>query len=93
MPNPRVSRSRPTLQDPDKWVPLKLTKVTKLSHNTKIYRFAYSDPEATSGMTVASCLLTKAPIGSEKKDGTKVRAAGFEPALSGLRVVDRRSHV
>ena len=57
--------------DPNAWVPLTLSKITKLSHNTAIYRFAYDDPTVTSGMTVASCLLTKAAIGSEKKDGTR----------------------
>jgi cytochrome-b5 reductase len=57
--------------DPTKFVPLTLTKVTPLSHNTAIYRFAYKDAEAASGMTVASCLLTKAPIGSTKPDGSR----------------------
>jgi len=57
--------------DPKAWVPLTLVKVEPLSANTAIYRFAYDDPEATSGMTVASCLLTKAPIGSVKEDGSR----------------------
>ena len=57
--------------DPKAWVPLKLTQVTPLTENTAIYRFAFADPEATSGMTVASCLLTKADIGKEKPDGSR----------------------
>ena len=57
--------------DPKNWVPLTLTKITKLTENTAIYRFAYKDAEASSGMTVASCLFTKAAIGSEKPDGTR----------------------
>ena len=57
--------------DPANWTPLTLAKVTKLSENTAIYRFAYDNPKATSGMTVASCLLTIAPIGSEKPDGSR----------------------
>lgn len=57
--------------DPGKWVPLKLTKVTPLTNNTAIYRFSFSDPDASSGMTVASCLLTKAAVGSEKPDGSR----------------------
>ena len=57
--------------DPSSWVPLTLSKVTKLTENTAIYRFSYKDPEATSGMTVASCLLTKAAVGSEKPDGSR----------------------
>ena len=46
-------------------------RAVPLTENTAIYRFAFADPEATSGMTVASCLLTKAPIGSEKPDGSR----------------------
>jgi len=57
--------------DPKNWVPLKLVSTIPLTDNTSIYRFAFSDPEATSGMTVASCLLTKAAIGSEKADGSR----------------------
>jgi len=57
--------------DPSAWKPLTLSKVTKLSENTAIYRFAFADPYAASGMTVASCLLTKAAIGSQKEDGTR----------------------
>ena len=57
--------------DPKKWTALTLSKVTKLSSNTAIYRFAYDDPSATSGMTVASLLMTKAAIGSEKPDGSR----------------------
>ena len=57
--------------DPKNWTPLKLVEAVPLTENTAIYRFAFADPEATSGMTVASCLLTKAPIGSEKPDGSR----------------------
>ena len=57
--------------DPKAWTPLTLTKVTPLSDNTAIYRFAFDEPTATSGMTVASCLLTKAAIGSAKPDGSR----------------------
>ena len=57
--------------DPAGWKKLTLTEKTVLSANSAIYRFAYDDPKATSGMTVASCLLTKANIGSEKPDGSR----------------------
>jgi len=57
--------------NPSKFVSLKLAKITKLTDNTAIYRFAYSDPEAVSGMTVASCLVTKSAIGSVKDDGSR----------------------
>ena len=64
------SRAAPGL-DPNDWKPLKLTSVKPISANTAIYRFAYDDQESTSGMTVASCLVTKAPIGSTKADGSR----------------------
>jgi len=57
--------------DPKSWVPLKLVKSTPLTKDSAIYSFAFADPEATSCMTVASCLLVKAAIGSEKADGTR----------------------
>lgn len=57
--------------DPKNWVPLKLVEKTPLTDNTAIYRFAFTDPAATSGMTVASLLMVKAPIGSEKPDGSR----------------------
>ena len=57
--------------DPKAWVPLTLVSSTPLSDNTAMYRFAFADPAATSGMTVASCLLTMAPIGKEKEDGSR----------------------
>ncbi len=35
------------------------------------HRFATPDPNQTSGLFVASCLLTRAPIGAKKEDGTQ----------------------
>ena len=57
--------------DPKSWVPLKLVSTEPLTENTSVYRFAFAHPEATSGMMVASCLLVKAAIGSEKPDGSR----------------------
>eukprot|EP00316_Scyphosphaera_apsteinii_P005097 CAMPEP_0119329352 /NCGR_PEP_ID=MMETSP1333-20130426/75629_1 /TAXON_ID=418940 /ORGANISM="Scyphosphaera apsteinii, Strain RCC1455" /LENGTH=285 /DNA_ID=CAMNT_0007338449 /DNA_START=74 /DNA_END=931 /DNA_ORIENTATION=- len=67
----QADAAAPAGLDPGKWVPLKLTQVTPLTNNTAIYRFAFSNPDASSGMTVASCLLTKAAIGSQKPDGSR----------------------
>jgi len=68
---PIHAEEKPVGLDPSKWVPLKLVEKTTLTENTAVYRFAYANPEATSGMAVASCLLTKAAIGSEKPDGSR----------------------
>jgi cytochrome-b5 reductase len=56
---------------PNEWRPLKLQTITPLSHDTAVYRFAYSDMRATSGMRVASCLWVRAAIGSTKADGSR----------------------
>ncbi|KAL2622464.1 hypothetical protein R1flu_002669 [Riccia fluitans] len=55
--------------DPNNWIHLKLEQVEQLTHNTKRFRFVFDDPEAVSGLNVASCLLTRARIGNEGKDG------------------------
>lgn len=68
---PAHAEAPPAGLDPKNWVPLKLVEKTPLSDNTAIYRFAFTDPAATSGMTVASLLMVKAPIGSEKPDGSR----------------------
>ncbi|PGH14188.1 NADH-cytochrome b5 reductase 2 [Helicocarpus griseus UAMH5409] len=41
------------------WIDLKLAKIEQVSHNTKKFRFEFEDPEAVSGLHVASALLTK----------------------------------
>ena len=70
-PSALSASAAPPGLDPTAWTPLTLSKVTKLTDNTAIYRFAYANAESESGMTVASCLLTKAAIGSEKPDGSR----------------------
>jgi cytochrome-b5 reductase len=41
------------------FVDLKLEAVEIVNHNTKKFRFSFEDPEAVSGLNVASALLTK----------------------------------
>lgn len=36
-----------------------LDKVEKINHNTSKFRFKFENPEAVSGLTVASALVTK----------------------------------
>ncbi|BBN13705.1 cytochrome-b5 reductase [Marchantia polymorpha subsp. ruderalis] len=55
--------------DPNTWIHFKLEKIEQLSHNTKMLRFGFDDANAVSGLSVASCLLTRARIGNEGKDG------------------------
>jgi NAD(P)H-flavin reductase len=41
------------------FVPLTLDKVEDINHNTKKFRFKFEDPEAVSGLHIASALVTK----------------------------------
>ncbi|CAI7650747.1 unnamed protein product [Penicillium bialowiezense] len=60
-------KDRPKVFDGESWVDLKVSNVEVLSANTKRIRFAYEDPEAVSGLPVASALLTRfKPTGAEK---------------------------
>ncbi|KAH7289887.1 hypothetical protein KP509_30G022700 [Ceratopteris richardii] len=52
---------------PNEWISFKLAETIKVSANTNIYRFTFSDNEKL-GLEVASCLLTRAQIG-HKSDG------------------------
>ncbi|KAI5785884.1 hypothetical protein EDC01DRAFT_193083 [Geopyxis carbonaria] len=49
----------PTLTGDGSWIDLPLTHSEQLSSNTKLLRFALPTPDHVSGMSVASCLLTK----------------------------------
>eukprot|EP00271_Cylindrocystis_brebissonii_P016899 TRINITY_DN4186_c0_g1_i1.p1 TRINITY_DN4186_c0_g1~~TRINITY_DN4186_c0_g1_i1.p1 ORF type:complete len:368 (-),score=57.03 TRINITY_DN4186_c0_g1_i1:361-1464(-) len=54
----------PSALDPNEFRKFKLQEAIKVSHNSSIYRFSI-DPEATVGLHVASCLVTRAPIGDD----------------------------
>ncbi|KAJ1685312.1 hypothetical protein LUZ63_016702 [Rhynchospora breviuscula] len=55
--------------DPEKWLEFKLHEKAKVSHNTQLFRFTF-DPSKKLGLDVASCLITRAPIG-EESDGKR----------------------
>lgn len=54
--------------NPKDFVKFKLKEKQYVSHNTSLYRFEF-DPEATLGLSVASCLISRAPIGEKGEDG------------------------
>ena len=64
---------------PSEWRPLTVLSIDKLSPNTSKFRFLLPDESTTAGLPVASCLLTKAPLGAEKPDGT--RKPDYQPGL------------
>lgn len=57
-----------TALNPKEFVKFKVAEVHDVNHNTKVYRFTF-DPQEHLGLSVASCLITKAEIG-KKKDGS-----------------------
>jgi cytochrome-b5 reductase len=61
----------PSALDPNNWKSFKVKSVDDLTHNVKRFRFALPDSSQTVGLPVASCMVTRAPIGEEKEDGTK----------------------
>eukprot|EP00887_Chlorella_sp_A99_P002131 scaffold21.g2131.t1 len=67
--------ARPSALDPNEWRSLKLVHKEVLtprsSNPTVLFRFEFPDAKQPAGLPVASCLLTRAPIGSIKDDGTQ----------------------
>ena len=61
----------PPALSPWEWRPLKVWSVEQTSPNTKLIRFVFDNVHAAAGMEVASYLLVRAPIGTEKADGTR----------------------
>jgi len=57
-----------TALDPNNFKKFQLVEIYPVSHNTKRYRFALEDEDQKLGLTVASCLVVKAPIGENGKD-------------------------
>ena len=47
---------------PDKWTPLKVKAIERLSKDTCKYTFGSANPKSPVVLPVASCLLTKAKI-------------------------------
>lgn len=49
------------------FVSLALDKIEDINHNTKRFRFKFPDPEATSGLTITSAVVTKKQGEGEQK--------------------------
>lgn len=57
--------------DPKEWRRCKLLHKEKVNHDSVKLRVGFDDGTSVSGLTTASCLLLRAPIGSQKDDGTR----------------------
>jgi len=60
-----------TALSPEEWRSFKLIEKTQRSPNTYTFRFELPTEDSVPGLKVASCLVTRAPIGSLKDDGTR----------------------
>ncbi|XP_010250026.1 PREDICTED: NADH-cytochrome b5 reductase-like protein [Nelumbo nucifera] len=64
--------------NPDKWIEFKLQDTATVSHNTKLFRFSF-DPTAKLGLDVASCIITRAPLGKDSEGKTKYVIRPYTP--------------
>ncbi|XP_050214536.1 NADH-cytochrome b5 reductase-like protein [Mercurialis annua] len=62
----------------DKWLEFKLQDTATVSHNTQLFRFSF-DPSAKLGLDIASCILTRAPIGHDAEGKTKYVIRPYTP--------------
>jgi cytochrome-b5 reductase len=64
--------------NPNKWTEFKLEDKAKVSHNTQLFRFSF-DPSTKLGLDVASCLITRAPLGKDAEGKTKYVIRPYTP--------------
>ncbi|XP_058074528.1 NADH-cytochrome b5 reductase-like protein [Magnolia sinica] len=64
--------------NPEKWIEFELQDTARVSHNTKLFRFSF-DPSAKLGLDIASCLLTRAPLGNDAEGKTKYVIRPYTP--------------
>ncbi|KAK9101951.1 hypothetical protein Sjap_019205 [Stephania japonica] len=64
--------------NPDKWIEFKLHEKARVSHNSELFRFTF-DPSAKLGLDIASCLLTRAPMGEDAEGKKKYVIRPYTP--------------
>ncbi|KAL5547958.1 hypothetical protein UlMin_003189 [Ulmus minor] len=64
--------------NPDKWIEFKLQDTARVSHNTQLFRFSF-DPLAKLGLDVASCIITRAPLGHDAEGKPKYVIRPYTP--------------
>ncbi|XP_024026509.1 NADH-cytochrome b5 reductase-like protein [Morus notabilis] len=64
--------------NPDKWIEFKLQDTARVSHNTQLFRFSF-DPTAKLGLDIASCILTRAPLGHDVEGKPKYVVRPYTP--------------
>lgn len=69
---------RASALNPDKWIEFKLQDTARVTHNTQLFRFSF-DPNKKLGLDVASCLLTRAPLGQDAEGKPKYVIRPYTP--------------
>ncbi|KAK7264951.1 hypothetical protein RJT34_32565 [Clitoria ternatea] len=64
--------------NPDKWVEFRLQDTARVSHNTQLFRFSF-DPTKKLGLDIASCILTRAPLGQDDEGKPKFVIRPYTP--------------
>ncbi|KAM3347749.1 hypothetical protein ACQJBY_021580 [Aegilops geniculata] len=64
--------------NPEKWLEFKLQEKATVSHDSELFRFSF-DPSTKLGLDVASCLVTRAPIGQEVEGKRKYVIRPYTP--------------
>ncbi|MCD7451883.1 aconitate hydratase [Datura stramonium] len=62
--------SKKVALNPDKWIEFKLQDRAPVSHNSHLLRFSF-DPSSKLGLDIASCILTRAPMGENAEGRPK----------------------
>ncbi|KAJ1435186.1 Riboflavin synthase-like beta-barrel [Sesbania bispinosa] len=71
-------KSRDIALNPDKWIEFKLQDTARVSHNAQLFRFSF-DPTKNLGLDVASCIITRAPLGQDAEGKPKYVIRPYTP--------------
>ncbi|KAJ7956660.1 NADH-cytochrome b5 reductase [Quillaja saponaria] len=74
----KESESERIALNPDKWIEFKLQDTARVSHNSELFRFSF-DPTKKLGLDIASCILTRAPLGQDAEGKTKYVIRPYTP--------------
>ncbi|XP_077211051.1 FAD/NAD(P)-binding oxidoreductase isoform X2 [Tasmannia lanceolata] len=64
--------------NPERWIEFELQETARVSHNTQLFRFSF-DPSTKLGLDIASCILTRAPLGKDDEGKPKYVIRPYTP--------------
>ncbi|KAK7328378.1 hypothetical protein VNO77_22483 [Canavalia gladiata] len=74
----KEEESRDIALNPNQWTEFKLQDTARVSHNTQLFRFSF-DPTKKLGLDVASCIITRAPLGPDAEGKPKYVIRPYTP--------------